>query len=740
MTSRAAPALLLALAACGCSANALNPGGGKSPDAAAPPADLQSLDLAVGIPCGDKLCAVGDLCELGSCHRDCGTSARCGDAPMETCCPMGDICYLGACTTPGMPCGAAPRDGGVADGGMIGGGGCAMNKCANGEYCEPSIGRCLPLAKTGMCEFHPPVGSFAPRVKWEWQGGNILAAYNQIMMTPMVGDIDGDCMPDVVFATFAAGNYGGDGVLRAVRGDGKGELWTVTDGALRVVPGAQLALADTDGDGRMEVFACAATKQLLAFNFDGTKRWISSDAPCHGYDAPSVANVDHVGAPEVVVGFSVHNSQTGALIGKPPAVPSYGNYGPYTVAVELDDNAQNGLELAAGNIVYHADGTLYWDQSGGATGYPAVGDLDGDGRPDLACVDPTNHTVSAFTHDGKRIWGPVDVNNGVATPKGPNGGGPPTIADFDGDGHPDVATAGGYGYLILVGATGKVLWQSTMTTDTSSRVTGSSVFDFEGDGPAEAVYNDEHNLRVYSGKDGKVLAKLCSTSGTLWEYPVVVDVDADDHAEIVVMNNNYAFPSCDLDVGGGASHTGFKVIGDAMNRWVRTRRIWNQHTYHVTNIDDDGRVPKDEPANWQQPGLNNFRQNVQTKNVFAAPDLVPKDLRGVRDRCMQGVLILAASVVNQGESVAPAGIPVTFYRDTGMNLVVLGTTTTRGVILPGATETVSVEWTFPMGERGPWDIVVIVDDDQKPMSGVVNECDENNNTSLPASVGCPQIG
>jgi hypothetical protein len=91
------------------------------------------------------------------------------------------------------------------------------------------------------------------------------------MMTPVVADLDGDCMPDIVFATFAAGNYTADGVIRAVRGDGTKELWTVTDATLRSVPGSQLALADVDNDGKVEVFACQQGGALMALNFDGTK-------------------------------------------------------------------------------------------------------------------------------------------------------------------------------------------------------------------------------------------------------------------------------------------------------------------------------------------------------------------------------------------------------------------------------------------------------------------------------------
>lgn len=686
-----------------------------------------SPDASVGVPCEMGHCGVGEICELGQCQKDCGlTGLRCGSP--SACCQGGEICYLGACTLPGQSC---------ASGGDAGSSICpSLTSCPTGQYCELSLGKCLPTAKTIACEFKPPVGQFAPTIKWEWQSSPVLPASNQIMMTPMVADLDGDCMPDVVFATFEGSNYSSSGVLRAVRGDGSRELWTASDPALRTVPGAQVALGDVDGDGKLEVFACHESRALLALNFDGTKKWLSTDLPCGTYDAPQLVDLDHDGVPEVVVGFSVHNALTGQLIGSPPTVPSYGSYGPYTTAAELDGNVANGMELVGGGVVYHWDGTLYWDNSGGNTGYPAVADLDGDGLPEVVSVAAGTHSVTAYRHDGTVLWGPIDVNNAVPTPSGPSGGGPPTIADFDGDGKPDVAMAGGYGYLVLNGQTGAVLWQSTATTDTSSRVTGSSVFDFEGDGRAEAIYNDEHNLRVYDGKTGAVLVKLCSMSGTLWENPVIVDVDGDDHAEIVVMNNNYAFPTCDADVGGGASHTGFKVIGDALQRWVRTRRIWNQHTYRVTNINDDGTVPSNELDNWKQPGLNNFRQNVQTTNVLAAPDLVPSDFRMSSVDCPLQ-LRLSVVVINQGAATAPAGVRVTFYyRDSAGMPQVLTTVQTTGPIYAGASEAVSVVWT-PVG-MPPFFVWVVVDDDGTGL-GTVNECDELNNRSAPIAVGCPQI-
>jgi hypothetical protein len=261
------------------------------------------------------------------------------------------------------------------------------------------------------------------------------------------------------------------------------------------------------------------------------------------------------------------------------------------------------------------------------------------------------------------------------------------------------------------------------------------VFDFEGDGKAEAIYNDELNLRVYRGSNGDVLLKMCSTSGTLQENPVIVDVDGDDHAEIVVMNNNYAFKTCDADVGGGPSHTGFKVIGDAQNRWVRTRRIWNQHTYHITNVNDDATVPMNETRNWTVARFNNFRQNVQPNDILAAPDLTVT----VRADYMSCPAIdLTATVINQGAASAPAGLTVSFIYvdDLGAVLETIGTATTTHPLFAGATESVALTWTpsTPPVDMYGYKVKAVLD-----VGPAVNQCDVTNDETQPLNVSCPAI-
>ena len=48
-----------------------------------------------------------------------------------------------------------------------------------------------------------------------------------------------------------------------------------------------------------------------------------------------------------------------------------------------------------------------------------------------------------------------------------------------------------------------------------------------------------------------------------------------------------------------------------------SRRIWNQHAYHITNVNDDGSVPVKQADNWRS--YNNFRMNVQGQGQSIPP-------------------------------------------------------------------------------------------------------------------------
>jgi len=143
-----------------------------------------------------------------------------------------------------------------------------------------------------------------------------------------------------------------------------------------------------------------------------------------------------------------------------------------------------------------------------------------------------------------------------------------------------------------------IMW-STDVPDASGWAAGTA-FDFLGDGGAEAMYADEQSLFVFDDTGTPVLT-VPRSSKTLIEYPVVADVDDDGSAEIVVVS------ASNWDEVQTAPTV--QVIRDAEDRWIQARRIWNQHTYHVTNVREDSTIPQVEPPSWRE--LDTFRTNAQ---------------------------------------------------------------------------------------------------------------------------------
>jgi FG-GAP-like repeat len=581
-------------------------------------------------------------------------------------------------------------------------------------------------------------------LKYAWGGQVTAPNATDVMMAPIVIQLDDDnCdgkinendIPEIVFTSFTGGNYSGNGTLHAI---------SIVNGAVvdkwskpgEVHPGRQLAGGDIDGLPGNEVVACGTDNKVRAYKGDGTLLWAAAAAV--GCYMPSIADLDKDGKPEVIVEGAILNGATGTTKASYSAALRAG------LAVS-DIDGDGLLDIVTSSQAFHGDGMLFVD-TGAPGSYNAIGDFDKDGKPEVVTINSTTHLASFWRYDvnvaAKFTWmrQNVDINGTLVQHCAPAeagftaGGGPPTVADFDGDGVPDVALAGGIGYTILNGAkianpaianVNTLLW-SVPTTDCSSAATGSSVFDFDGDGKAEVIYSDENRLRIYDGLTGVEKFNVCNITGTLIEYPLVADVDNDGHADIIVVSNAYAAPaSPNYRCSDGTATSGVRIFGDTKGSWVRTRRIWNQHAYHVTNVNEDGTIPQSEAKNWQQPGLNNFRQNKQPGSEFGAPDAIVS----VLPACL-GAYGLYATVTNVGEAQLPSGVVVGFYSGTPGSGMKLGEQATTQTLYPAQSETLFLPLpTPPAGVRdGNTPIYVIVDDTTMPHPSWA-ECRPNNNVT-----------
>lgn len=443
----------------------------------------------------------------------------------------------------------------------------------------------------GMCDSVAPPNSFEPDVQWSWTGPEPYS-----IVTPLVANLTDDngdgaidlCdTPDVVvLASTASGYPGTPGHLYLL--DGKtGALEKMIDTAVdsTVTP----ALGDIDHDGIPEIVALTTSAQLIAFEHDGTVAWGPAGmwvgSPYSG--AIALADLDHDGSVEIIAGNSVYTDH-GVLEWTAPAAEASWNA---TTVADLDGDGFQ--EVVLGASAYHHDGTLYW-MTDLEPGYPQVANFDADPDPEVLLTNASG--LSMIEHDGT-------IRYSFMRPTGSPASGttwlrPATVHDFDGDGTAEYAMSSA-NYYTVYNADASIKWSATVSDQ--SGIAAGTAFDFLGDGTAEAMYADEHSLFVFDDT-GHPLLTMPRTSGTLSEYPVVADIDNDGSAEIVVVSNFYL----------SASPT-VQVIRDKQDRWIQARRIWNQHTYHVTNVREDGTIPENEKKSWQL--LNTFRTNAQISGL-----------------------------------------------------------------------------------------------------------------------------
>lgn len=764
------------------------------------------VDGGPGMDSGPPPCTSDDACGGGVCLDGacCPTAGQvCGTA----CCATTETCFANACVVPGdrctrnedcgegQYCEPALGPGAGADGGMppADGGGVTCVGTATTGRCLTLPPRCEddPTADPCIttCEYRPPVDTLNAVIQWRW--GPTAVAYpnvTDVWSTPAVarlhdtncdGRVDALDPPSIVFVS---GNAAGNcchctsaspsrcrnGALRVLDGLTGAELWSLRDGVLAGsagFAGISVALGDVDGDGVTDIVAVTGEGSLVAL--DGTGMLIAqsdfqlaerSVGDGFGWGGGlALADMDGDGTVEVAFGRTVARI-AGATISR--VFTGSGGQGSWTnpnlttqLSFFANLDADPEFELVAGRTAYDASGTPLWDRTDLSDGFPAVGDFDRDGTPEVALVTGGRLYILDGATGGTEL-GPVALG-------GMGSGGPPTVADFDGDGAPEVGVALANYYVMAkpnyTTMTIDVVWQ-TANHDLSSSVTGSTVFDFEGDGIAEVIYNDECFMWVYDGPTGRVRFAAPTTSFTATESSLVADVDGDGHAEMVMIANG-ADPSSagwgcnvspwnvpDATTGrpawqpppGATAHRGITVFRDAENSWVGTRTLWNQHAYSVNNVCDDGddactppstygEIPAVPRDNWSVPWLNNFRQNVQGEGIFDAPDAVVS----LQVTCDMPP-VLRAFVRNIGAALLPAGVVVGFYERGASGDVMLGTGTTTTALFPGQAGIVSL--TAPSGTDPTSTFVARIEID--PAMRTFRECREDNNGSDEATGRC----
>ncbi len=653
------------------------------------PTSQETFDTSVCGPgelqCGDFCFDENDPDHCGDCENSCEDNEQCIDG--ECVVDVEEVCDGEDNDTDGEIDEDFPDsdNDGLAD--------CIDNSC-DAEPAQPGEVEVDPTCNAPDVEVIDP---WNVAIEWQWQHleGNPNA--RDSYATPVIGNLtddndDGEVdeldTPDIVTIL-------NSGHLVALDGATGVEHWSAT--GFRV--GTGIVVADVSGNGVNEIVAVDNTQRaVLVEGSSGATIWTSQAVSGFIYPLPTVADLDGDGTAEVIHGEHVLNGLDGSTLFSmvnPPGIP-------YTMPAVADFDLDGTQEIALGMAVYDHTGNELWTTtvSGNYGHWGLVLNADDDDEAEMVFVG--GGRIAIHDHDGTVL---VDV----ATP-GAQRPGPPCAGDFDGDGETEIAMASN-SVMSVVELDGSELWSTAMINDASG-LAGCSGYDVNGDGVYEILFADQDRFFIFDGATGMTrFVQDGHSSGTVFEYPTVADVDNDGSAEIVFVSTGWQ--------GDWGTVT---VLGHGGDGWQKSGRTWPVHDFAVTNVEPDGSIPAQPVPWWQVYNVYRARPTVDDAAVDLGVMFVDVCTSGCGPENAASAIVQA---FNQGGIDSQPGVPVSLYRKDGDVYELLETQVIADPI-PAGTSTDGLVFMLTYDQIGADGLVVRVDDDGNDM-GIQTECNEANN-------------